>query len=258
MTITNTGVSGGANDTDTSLDGEYRAGAGIYLNAQGEWTDPQGNVLTGEALLKAEANASAQYGVGYKEDNLYMQASAEAKMRCEAAIKAEMQSGQHTVDVELDAYAEVYAWAGANANVGKYGCWFEGGAIAGAKAGASAKTYYTNESLIPFAVDTNNSVSVGTQVGAKIGGGYHVPDWNQDNKSITVGGDINLALLVGLKTSGTITVDAEPVYDTIVTPVKDYIVKPIENIIQPIENVIPNLPIPEPKLPKLKKIKKLW
>ena len=90
------GASGGTDNTDTSLNGEYRAGAGIYVNAQGEWTSPNGTVLKGQALAKAEANASAKYGVGYRNDNLYLEAVAEAKLRCEASIKAEMQRGNHT------------------------------------------------------------------------------------------------------------------------------------------------------------------
>ena len=173
---TDAGANGGTDNTDTSLNGEYRAGAGIYVNAEGQWTSPNGTVLKGQALAKAEANASAKYGVGYRNDNLYVQAVAEAKLRCEAAIKAEMQKGNHTAGAELYAYAEVYAWAGGEANVGKDGCWFEGGAIAGAKAGAGARTYYTNDGLIPFAVTNDTSVSAGAQVGAKIGGGYQVPD----------------------------------------------------------------------------------
>ena len=238
------GASGGTDNTDTSLNGEYRAGAGIYVNAQGEWTDPNGNVLRGEALMKAEANASAKYGVGYRNDNLYVQAVAEAKMRCEAAIKAEYESGHYTAGTELYAYAEVYAWAGGEANAGKDGCWFEGGAIAGAKAGAGNRTYYTNDALIPFAVTNDTSVSVGAQVGAKIGGGYQVPDWNKDSKPITIGGDVNIALIAGLKTGGTVTVDVDPVYDAtndyVVKPIQDNVVKPIqENVVKPIqENVV--------------------
>jgi hypothetical protein len=216
---TNAGASGGTDNTDTSLNGEYRAGAGIYVNAQGEWTSPNGTVLRGQALAKAEANASAKYGVGYRNDNLYLEAVAEAKLRCEASIKAEMQRGNHTAGAELYAYAEVYAWAGASANVGKSGCWFEGGAIAGAKAGAGARTYYTNDGLIPFAVNNDTSVSAGAQVGAKIGGGYQVPEWNKDSKPITIGGEVNIALIAGLKTGGTITVDVDPVYDMAVEPV---------------------------------------
>lgn len=276
------GASGGTNNTDTSLNGEYRAGAGIYVNAQGEWTDPNGTVLRGEALMKAEANASAKYGVGYRKDNLYIQAVAEAKMRCEAAIRAEMQSGHHTAGTELYAYAEVYAWAGGEANVGKDGCWFEGGAIAGAKAGAGARRYYTNDALIPLAVTNDTSVSVGTQVGAKIGGGYQVPDWNKDSKPITVGGDMNIALIAGLKTGGTVTVDVapvvnpiqdnvvqpiqdnvvvkpiqdnvvKPIQDNVVKPIQDNVVKPIENVTKPIENIIPKPEIPKPHMPKIKK-----
>ena len=59
----NAGAEGGTDNTDTSLNGEYRAGAGIYVNASGQWTDPDGNTLTGEALMNAEATASAKYGV---------------------------------------------------------------------------------------------------------------------------------------------------------------------------------------------------
>ena len=206
---------GGTNNTDTSLNGEYRAGAGIYVNAQGEWTDPNGTVLRGEALMKAEANASAKYGVGYREGNLYIEAVAEAKLRAEVALKAEMENGDHAAGVELYAYAELYAWAGGEANVGTDGCWFEGGAIAGAKAGAGTKTYYTNEAL-GVAATNNTSVSAGAQVGATIGGGYQVPDWNKDSKPITIGGSINLALIVGVKTEGTVTVDVDPAYDAIV------------------------------------------
>ena len=141
----NANAEGGTNNTDTSLNGEYRAGAGIYVNAQGEWTDPNGTTLRGEALMKAEANASAKYGVGYRNGNLYIEAVAEAKLRAEVSLKAEMENGQHAAGVELYAYAELYAWAGGEANVGTDGCWFEGGAIAGAKAGVGTKTYYTNE-----------------------------------------------------------------------------------------------------------------
>ena len=269
---TDAGASGGTNNTDTSLNGEYRAGAGIYVNAEGQWTSPNGTVLKGQALASAEANASAKYGVTYRINNLYVQAVAEAKMRCEAAIKAEMQSGQHTAGTELYAYAEVYAWAGGEANVGKDGCWFEGGAIAGAKAGAGNRTYYTNDGLIPFAVTNDTSVSVGTQVGAKIGGGYQVPDWNKDSKPITIGGEVNIALIAGVKTGGTVTVDVDPVYDMTVQPVNDYVVEPVkENVIQPIqENVVKPIQnnvvapvkdvvdkiipsIPKPKPPKIKK-----
>tara|TARA_R110000823_G_C15859229_1_gene492997 strand:- start:328 stop:1155 length:828 start_codon:yes stop_codon:yes gene_type:complete len=237
---TDAGASGGTDNTDTSLNGEYRAGAGIYVNAEGQWTSPNGTVLKGQALAKAEANASAKYGVGYRNDNLYLEAVAEAKLRCEASIKAEMQRGNHTAGAELYAYAELYAWAGGEANVGKDGCWFEGGAIAGAKAGAGARTYYTNEGLVPFAVTNDTSVSVGAQVGAKVGGGYQVPDWNKDSKPITFGGEVNIALIAGVKTGGTVTVDVDPVYDMTVKPVNDYIVEPVkENVIQPIqENVV--------------------
>src|SRR6056300_567022 len=152
------GATGGTDNTDTSLNGEYRAGAGIYVNAEGQWTSPNGTVLKGQALAKAEANASAKYGVGYRNDDPYVQAVAEAKLRCEAAIRSEMQRGNHTAGAELYAYAEVYAWAGGEANVGTDGCWFEGGAIAGAKAGAGTKTYYTNEAL-GVAATNNTSVS---------------------------------------------------------------------------------------------------
>ena len=206
---------GGTNNTDTSLNGEYRAGAGIYVNASGEWTDPNGNVLRGEALMNAEANASAKYGVGYRDGNLYIEAVAEAKLRAEVSLKAEIESGNHAAGVELYAYAELYAWAGGEANVGTDGCWFEGGAIAGAKAGAGTKTYYTNESL-GVAATNNTSVSAGAQAGATIGGGYQVPDWNKDSKPITIGGSVNLALIVGVKTEGTVTVDVDPAYDAIV------------------------------------------
>jgi len=275
------GASGGTDNTDTSLNGEYRAGAGIYVNAQGQWTSPDGTVLTGKALMNAEANATAKYGIGYRNDNLYLEAVAEAKLRCEAAIKAEMEHGNHAAGVELYAYAELYAWAGASANVGKDGCWFEGGAIAGAKAGAGARTYYTNDGLIPFAVNNDTSVSVGTQVGAKIGGGYQVPDWNKDSKPITVGGDVNIALIAGVKTGGTVTVDVDPVYDMtvepvmglvddtvdkvtpivepikeVVAPVKDAVdtvTKPIQNVTKPIETIITNPPKIKP--PKIKKPK---
>ena len=211
----NANADGGTNNTDTSLNGEYRAGAGIYVNAQGEWTDPNGTVLRGEALMKAEANASAKYGVGYRKGNLYIEAVAEAKLRAEVALKAEMENGDHAAGVELYAYAELYAWAGGEANVGTDGCWFEGGAIAGAKAGAGTKTYYTNEAL-GVAATNNTSVSAGAQVGATIGGGYQVPDWNKDSKPITIGGSVNLALIVGVKTEGTVTVDVDPAYDAIV------------------------------------------
>jgi predicted ribosome quality control (RQC) complex YloA/Tae2 family protein len=53
-------------------------------------------------------------------------------------------------------------------------------------------------------------------VGATIGGGYQVPDWNKDSKPITIGGSVNLALIVGVKTEGTVTVDVDPAYDAIV------------------------------------------
>ena len=211
----NANAEGGTNNTDTSLNGEYRAGAGIYVNAQGEWTDPNGTVLRGQALMSAEANASAKYGVGYRDGNLYIEAVAEAKLRAEVALKAEIENGDNAAGVELYAYAELYAWAGGEANVGTDGCWFEGGAIAGAKAGAGTKTYYTNEAL-GVAATNNTSVSAGAQVGATIGGGYQVPDWNKDSKPITIGGSVNLALIVGVKTEGTVTVDVDPAYDAIV------------------------------------------
>lgn len=232
------GASGGTDNTDTSLNGEYRAGAGIYVNAQGEWTSPDGTVLRGQALAKAEANATAKYGVGYRTGNLYLEAVAEAKLRCEAAIKAEMEHGNHAVGAELYAYAELYAWAGGSANVGTDGCWFEGGAIAGAKAGAGARTYYTNEGLIPFAVNNETSVSVGTQVGAKIGGGYQVPDWNKDSKPITVGGDVNIALIAGVKTGGTVTVDVDPVYDMTVEPVMDLVDDTVDVVNDAVDTVV--------------------
>lgn len=258
----NAGAEGGTNNTDTSLNGEFRAGAGIYVNASGEWTDPNGNVLRGEALMKAEATASAKYGVGYRDDNLYIEAVVEAKLRAEVALKAEFESGNHAAGVELYAYAELYAWAGANANVGKDGCWFEGGAIAGAKAGTGVKSYYTNESL-GLAVTNDTGVSVGAQVGGKVSGGYHVPDWNKDSKPITIGGSVNLALIVGVKTEGTVTVDVDPVYDMGEDMIKesggliedtknvvvDNIVAPIQDIVAPIQNIpapIQNVPIPSP------------
>jgi len=274
---TDAGAKGGTDNTDTSLNGEYRAGAGIYVNAEGQWTSPNGTVLKGQALAKAEANASAKYGVEYRNDNLYVQAVAEAKLRCEAAIKAEMQKGNHTAGAELYAYAEVYAWAGGEANVGKDGCWFEGGAIAGAKAGAGARTYYTNDGLIPFAVTNDTSVSAGAQVGAKIGGGYQVPDWNKDSKPITFGGEVNIALIAGVKTGGTVTVDVDPVYDMTIQPVNDYIVEPVkdnviqpvkDNVVKPIQNnvvapvkdvvdkIIPSVPKPSNPFAKKKKKKK--
>jgi hypothetical protein len=260
MAEVKTGVDAGAgtDNTDTSLNGEARAGAGIYVNAEGQWTDPNGGVLTGKALMKAEADASAKYGVGYRDGNLYVEAVAEAKLRAEVALKAEYQNGDHAVGTELYAYAEVYAWAGGTANVGTDGAWFEGGAIAGAKAGVGNKTYYTNESL-GLAVTNDTSVSVGTQVGAKIGGGYQVPDWNKDSKPITIGADVNLALLVGVKTGGTVTVDVDPVYDvgeTAVEKLVDNVVTPVlDNVVAPIEKLIPHIPtphIPTPSLPSIK------
>jgi len=86
----------------------------------------------------------------------------------------------------------------------------------------------------------DTSVSAGAQVGAKIGGGYQVPDWNKDSKPITIGGEVNIALIAGVKTGGTVTVDVDPVYDMTVQPVNDYVVQPVkENVIQPIqENVV--------------------
>jgi len=95
------GADGGTNNTDTSLNGEYRAGAGIYVNAEGQWTDPNGGVLTGEALAKVEAETSAKYGVGYREDNLYIEAVAEAKLRAEASIKAEYAKDDYVTGTEL-------------------------------------------------------------------------------------------------------------------------------------------------------------
>jgi hypothetical protein len=235
----NANAEGGTDNTDTSLNGEYRAGAGIYVNAQGEWTDPDGNVLRGEALMKAEANASAKYGVGYRDKNLYIEAVAEAKLRAEVALKAEMESGNHAAGVELYAYAELYAWAGA-------------------KAGTGVKSYYTNEAL-GVAATNNTSVSAGAQIGGTMSGGYHVPDWNKDSKPITIGGSVNLALIVGVKTEGTVTVDVDPVYDMgadavegsngivdnvsdavnteIITPVKE-IAKPIQEAAKPITKPI--------------------
>ena len=256
-TNVNTDASAGANadNTDTSLNGEYRAGAGIYVNAQGQWTDPDGGVLTGQALLNAEASASAKYGVEYREDNLYIEAVAEAKLRAEVAAKLEYENGDHAAGAEIYAYAELNAWAGAQANVGMDGCWFEGGAIAGAKAGAGTRTYYTNKSL-GVAVTNNTSVSVGAQAGGTIGGGYQVPEWNDDSKPITIGGSVNLALIVGVKTEGTVTVDVDPVYDATVEPVEeaidvtkdlvnDNIVAPVQDkIVEPVKEVIVN-PIKE-------------
>ena len=224
----NANAEGGTSNTDTSLNGEYRAGAGIYVNAQGEWTDPNGTVLRGQALMSAEANASAKYGVGYRDGNLYAEAVAEAKLRAEVALKAEIENGDNAAGVELYAYAELYAWAGGEANVGTDGCWFEGGAIAGAKAGAGTKTYYTNEAL-GVAATNNTSVSAGAQVGATIGGGYQVPDWNKDSKPITIGGSVNLALIVGVKTEGTVTVDVDPAYDAIVET-NNKIIKAAEDV----------------------------
>jgi hypothetical protein len=252
-TNVNTDASAGANtdNTDTSRNGEYRAGAGIYVNAQGQWTDPDGGVLTGQALLNAEASTSAKYGVEYREDNLYIEAVAEAKLRAEVAAKLEYENGDHAAGAEIYAYAELYAWAGAEANVGMDGCWFEGGAIAGAKAGAGTRTYYTNKSL-GVAVTNNTSVSVGAQAGGTIGGGYQVPEWNDDSKPITIGGSVNLALIVGVKTEGTVTVDVDPVYDATVEPVEgaidvtkdlvnDNIVAPVQDkIVEPVKEVIVN------------------
>lgn len=257
---TNAGADGSTDNTDTSLNGEYRAGAGIYVNASGEWTDPDGNVLRGQALMNAEASASARYGVTYRNDNLYIEAVAEAKLRAEVALKAEYENGNHAAGVELYAYAELYAWAGGEANVGTDGCWFEGGAIAGAKAGAGTKTYYTNESL-GVAATNNTSVSVGAQVGGTIGGGYQVPDWNKDSKPITIGGSVNLAFIVGVKTEGTVTVDVDPAYDVVedsiapvqdvVQPVKDTVdkivapvVAPVKEVVAPVQTIVDKIPTP--------------
>ena len=269
---TNAGAGGSTDNTDTSLNGEYRAGAGIYVNASGEWTDPDGNVLRGQALMNAEASASARYGVTYRNDNLYIEAVAEAKLRAEVALKAEYENGNHAAGVELYAYAELYAWAGGEANVGMDGCWFEGGAIAGAKAGAGTKTYYTNESL-GVAATNNTSVSVGAQVGGTIGGGYQVPDWNKDSKPITIGGSVNLALIVGVKTEGTVTVDVDPAYDVVedsiapvqdvVQPVKDTVdkivapvVAPVKEVVAPVQTIVDK--IPTPTNPFKKKKGKKW
>lgn len=276
---TNAGAGGSTDNTDTSLNGEYRAGAGIYVNASGEWTDPDGNVLRGQALMNAEASASARYGVTYRNDNLYIEAVAEAKLRAEVALKAEYENGNHAAGVELYAYAELYAWAGGEANVGTDGCWFEGGAIAGAKAGAGTKTYYTNESL-GVAATNNTSVSVGAQVGGTIGGGYQVPDWNKDSKPITIGGSVNLALIVGVKTEGTVTVDVDPAYDVVedsiapvqdvVQPVKDTVdkivapvVAPVKEVVAPVKEVVAPVQtivdkIPTPTNPFKKKKGKGW
>jgi len=269
---TNAGADGSTDNTDTSLNGEYRAGAGIYVNASGEWTDPDGNVLRGQALMNAEASASARYGVTYRNDNLYIEAVAEAKLRAEVALKAEYENGNHAAGVELYAYAELYAWAGGEANVGTDGCWFEGGAIAGAKAGAGTKTYYTNESL-GVAATNNTSVSVGAQVGGTIGGGYQVPDWNKDSKPITIGGSVNLAFIVGVKTEGTVTVDVDPAYDVVedsiapvqdvVQPVKDTVdkivapvVAPVKEVVAPVQTIVDK--IPTPTNPFKKKKGKKW
>lgn len=269
---TNAGAGGSTDNTDTSLNGEYRAGAGIYVNASGEWTDPDGNVLRGQALMNAEASASARYGVTYRNDNLYIEAVAEAKLRAEVALKAEYENGNHAAGVELYAYAELYAWAGGEANVGTDGCWFEGGAIAGAKAGAGTKTYYTNESL-GVAATNNTSVSVGAQVGGTIGGGYQVPDWNKDSKPITIGGSVNLALIVGVKTEGTVTVDVDPAYDVVedsiapvqdvVQPVKDTVdkivapvVAPVKEVVAPVQTIVDKIPTPTNPFKKKKKGKK--
>lgn len=268
----NAGAEGGTDNTDTSLNGEYRAGAGIYVNASGQWTDPDGNTLRGQALMNAEASASARYGVTYRNDNLYIEAVAEAKLRAEVALKAEYENGNHAAGVELYAYAELYAWAGGEANVGTDGCWFEGGAIAGAKAGAGTKTYYTNESL-GVAATNNTSVSVGAQVGGTIGGGYQVPDWNKDSKPITIGGSVNLAFIVGVKTEGTVTVDVDPAYDVVedsiapvqdvVQPVKDTVdkivapvVAPVKEVVAPVQTIVDK--IPTPTNPFKKKKGKKW
>ena len=203
--------------------------------------------------MKAEANASAKYGVGYRDGNLYIEAVAEAKLRAEVALKAEYQNGDHAVGTELYAYAEVYAWAGGTANVGTDGAWFEGGAIAGAKAGVGNKTYYTNESL-GLAVTNDTSVSVGTQVGAKIGGGYQVPDWNKDSKPITVdvdpvydAGETVVDNVVAPVVDNVVT----PIVDNVVAPVVDHVVTPIvDNVVAPIEKLIPPIKPPKIKKPK--------
>jgi len=246
----NAGAEGGTDNTDTSLNGEYRAGAGIYVNSSGQWTDPDGNTLRGEALMNAEAEATAKYGLGYRKDNLYLEAVAEAKLRAEIAVKAEYENGNHAAGTEMYAYAELYAWAGVDANAGSDGCWFEGGAIAGAKAGVGNRTYYTNESL-GLAVVNDTSVSVGAQVGGTIGGGYRVPDWNKDSKPITIGGSVNLALIVGVKTEGSVTVDVDPVYDVgesaveasvpVIEDTKDTI---IDTVTPVYENTIPPVVVP--------------
>ena len=240
----NAGAEGGTDNTDTSLNGEYRAGAGIYVNASGQWTDPDGNTLRGEALMNAEAEASAKYGVGYRKDNLYLEAVVEAKLRAEVAVKAEYENGNHAAGTEMYAYAELYAWAGVDSNAGSDGCWFEGGAIAGAKAGVGNRTYYTNESL-GVAVVNDTSVSVGAQAGGVIGGGYHVPDWNKDSKPITIGGSMNLALIVGVKTEGSVTVDVDPVYDMGESAVgeshgliEDTKTVVVENVVAPVQETI--------------------
>ena len=240
----NAGAEGGTDNTDTSLNGEYRAGAGIYVNASGQWTDPDGNTLRGEALMSAEATASAKYGVGYRKDNLYLEAVAEAKLRAEVAVKVEYENGHHAAGTEMYAYAELYAWAGVDSNAGSDGCWFEGGAIAGAKAGVGNRTYYTNESL-GVAVVNDTSVSVGAQAGGVIGGGYHVPDWNKDSKPITIGGSMNLALIVGVKTEGSVTVDVDPVYDMGESAVgeshgliEDTKTVVVENVVAPVQETI--------------------
>ena len=102
----------------------------------------------------------------------------------------------------------------------------------------------------------NTSVSVGAQAGGTIGGGYQVPEWNDDSKPITIGGSVNLALIVGVKTEGTVTVDVDPVYDATVEPVEeaidvtkdlvnDNIVAPVQDkIVEPVKEVIVN-PIKE-------------
>jgi hypothetical protein len=102
------------------------------------------------------------------------------------------------------------------------------------------KSYYTNESL-GLGVTNNTGVSVGAQVGGTMSGGYQVPDWNKDSKPITIGGSVNLALIVGVKTEGTITVDVDPVYDmgeSAINGVGNDIIEPIQNVVEPIQNVV--------------------
>jgi hypothetical protein len=106
-----------------------------------------------------------------------------------------------------------------------------------------------------------------------------VPEWNKDSKPITIGGDVNIALIAGLKTGGTITVDVDPVYDMAVQPVSGMvndkvdkvapvvepvkkIVEPVKEVIAPVKNVvdkiIPSVPkrMPKPSNPFAKKKKK--